>query len=206
MQLEFWPSTGPMSDDGTTCEPSHRQRETGESISSVGASLARISAMLETKRASLDNGVVYGRSTKESFARFNQDLCSWRTSQRCLNGEWEQFSQTWPHSGWMQNGQVYQRAPWVHHIHDSGCSLLPTPRKADGGMKGQRFKFSSLAKAGQRPDGRGKGRLQLLLASMGFILTPRICEWLMSFPIGWTELEPVATPSSPRSPNGSDEG
>ncbi len=34
-------------------------------------------------------------------------------------------------------------------------------------------------------------------------LNPTWVEWLMGFPEGWTDLEPSATPSSPKSPNGS---
>ena len=37
-------------------------------------------------------------------------------------------------------------------------------------------------------------------------LNPMWIEWLMGFPLGWTDLEPSATPSCPRSPNGSDGG
>ena len=29
-------------------------------------------------------------------------------------------------------------------------------------------------------------------------ITPRLWEWMMGFPAGWTDLEPSATPSSPR--------
>jgi hypothetical protein len=32
-------------------------------------------------------------------------------------------------------------------------------------------------------------------------LNPTWLEWLMGFPAGWTDVEPSATPSSPKSPN-----
>jgi hypothetical protein len=34
-------------------------------------------------------------------------------------------------------------------------------------------------------------------------LNPPWVEWLMGFPLGWTALEPSATPLSPKSPNSS---
>jgi len=34
-------------------------------------------------------------------------------------------------------------------------------------------------------------------------LNPTWVEWLMGFPLGWTDLEGSATPSSPRSLSGS---
>jgi hypothetical protein len=41
------------------------------------------------------------------------------------------------------------------------------------------------------------------LASEDGSPNPLWIEWLMGFPMGWTELPPSATPSSPRSPSGS---
>jgi hypothetical protein len=35
-------------------------------------------------------------------------------------------------------------------------------------------------------------------------LNPTWVEWLMGFPLGWTDLEDLETPSSPKSPNTSD--
>jgi hypothetical protein len=38
----------------------------------------------------------------------------------------------------------------------------------------------------------------------GGSLNPTWVEWLMGFPLGWTDCEPSETPSSPRSPSSSD--
>ena len=37
-------------------------------------------------------------------------------------------------------------------------------------------------------------------------LNPTWVEWLMGFPLGWTDLKPSETPSSPNAPNTSEEG
>jgi hypothetical protein len=42
-----------------------------------------------------------------------------------------------------------------------------------------------------------------LSTQAGGSLNPTWVEWLMGFPLGWTDCEPSATASSPRSPNGS---
>ena len=42
--------------------------------------------------------------------------------------------------------------------------------------------------------------------AIGGPLNPRFVEWLMGFPDGWTDLEPLETPSSPKSQSGSDAG
>src|ERR1039458_10464161 len=73
-----------------------------------------------------------GQSSLDCFAFYDPLSRSWRTSQGSLLGDWPKFSETWPRSGMMRNGVVSQRAPWVRHTHDTGCSLWPTPTAAMG--------------------------------------------------------------------------
>ena len=46
-------------------------------------------------------------------------------TENLLCEHWELFSQTWPASGMMQNGLVYELPTQVRHITDSECSLSP---------------------------------------------------------------------------------
>lgn len=55
--------------------------------------------------------------------------------------------------------------------------------------------------ASQSPSGQSSGE-----ATPPTSLNPAWVEWLMGFPIGWTDLEGSATPSSPPSPSGSASG
>lgn len=71
-------------------------------------------------------------------------------------------------------------------------NLWPTPTASD--WKGPNFS--------ERGTASGNG----LATAAGGPLNPTFVEWLMGFPSGWTDCEPSATPSSPRSPNGSDGG
>jgi hypothetical protein len=67
---------------------------------------------------------------------------------------------------------------------DSGRGrLLPTANTVD-------------AKGGTR---KGKGQEQLCHL-VGGSLNPQWVEWLMGFPIGWTDFDASGTPSCPRSP------
>jgi hypothetical protein len=64
--------------------------------------------------------------------------------------------------------------------------MYPTPTQADG-------------TGGPGSSGRDGG--ENLRTKVGGQLNPRWVEWLMGFPLGWTDLEGSATPSSPRSPS-----
>ncbi len=77
--------------------------------------------------------------------------------------------------------------PWMVQQVERG--MWPTPTMADvtGG-----------------PGNSGRDGGENLRTAVGGQLNPTWVEWLMGFPTGWTDLEPSATPSSPKSPNGSD--
>ena len=71
-------------------------------------------------------------------------------------------------------------------------ALWPTPRAADG-EKGIRT-----------PEGAAKERLRRkngedLPSAVGGTLNPRWVEWMMGYPDGWTDLGPLAIPSSRKS-------
>lgn len=67
--------------------------------------------------------------------------------------------------------------------------LLPTPKASDGRRNGCRSEQER-----DSPD---------LPAIVGGRLNPTWVEWLMGFPLGWTDLEGSGTPSFPTSPSGS---
>jgi len=78
------------------------------------------------------NEVVYFSKLSASFAKWDQDSLSWKTSQRCLLEGWETFSAHWPRSGLMQNGIAYRLAPLVPRISATGCSYWVTPTAVEG--------------------------------------------------------------------------
>jgi hypothetical protein len=76
--------------------------------------------------------------------------------------------------------------------------FVPTPRATDGakmtGMSTRR------REAGRKPDSLPE--LTRRLDGSG-VLNPKWVEWLMGFPIGWTDLGDSGTPSCPKSQSGS---
>jgi hypothetical protein len=180
------------------------------------------------------SAAAYGRNTPELLASFDRGTSSWRTSQHCLVEGLTVFSETWPRSGMMRNGIAYQLPPLVPLIEEIVSGLLPTPTSQDndqvagigaaanhqkrGTTLGGWVRMWPTPNAGDYKAGMSNalGRQQSSLPrSVGIAegkssgrrggLNPPWVEWLMGFPMGWTELEPWATPSSRRSRKSSGE-
>jgi hypothetical protein len=156
-------------------------------------------------------GLVSFTNSCESFAWFDPDTSSWKTSQRSLLTDWTPFSESWPRQGLTANGRAYLQVLWAPAISATVGGLLPTPRNSsDGGSSEQP---STLANSSQivhgtiwrihgrvtvcqrntssEGDWKGVGRadqLPTVLAPTGAAtyLNPSFVEEMMGFPIGWT--------------------
>ena len=199
-----------------------RQRLT----SSAGDSHAPTSRSLGDRGESTGRSRVFGPSTHELLASFDPASRLWKTSQLSLetNGLAE-FSETWPRAGMTRSGTAYRLRPLAPLTAGIGSGLLPTPNKRDwkntgpsqgnrrspnlgtvahwptpkaspsgpdyARMRRERSGGDDLATAVARSEPRGQ-------------LNPMWVEWLMGFPIGWTELPPSETQPCHRSRSGSD--
>lgn len=146
-----------------------------------------------------------GPKSHESFAYYDPESSSWKTSQGSLLEGWETYSATWPRAGTTRSGTAYQLPPsaplTVVTVSSSsdGRALWPTPRATQWQARNHT--------AYLRPNGPQNLENAVAAAdakSVGGKLNPAWVEWLMGFPIGWTDLEGLETPSSPKSPNSSD--
>jgi hypothetical protein len=86
-------------------------------------------------RALPEHEAVSGPISPEPFATYDPATSSWRTSQRCLGGEWDEFSATFPRSGTMRNGRCYLRPMSALLTSAPASGLWPIPRTTglDGG-------------------------------------------------------------------------
>src|SRR5215471_8416224 len=176
------------------------------------AERADVLALMESK-------AVYGLSLPELLARLDPDSLSWKTSQTCLTGGLEEYSETWPRSGLMLNGTAYQLAPLVRLTAETESGLGPTPAARDwkdtAGMAmtatnkdgSESNRTDQLARAvyarqlmptptvhgNTNRKGiskkAGDGLATFVARQTPGMLSPLWVEWLMGFPIGWTELE-----------------
>ena len=178
------------SQSGMTCEPSTGDRGEESQKSSAVASPAKTSPASAAVKDSAASTQDCGPKCEGSWAKYNPATSSWKTRQCSLLGGLESYSETWPDWGTTRNGESFRRAPSVLHIHGKGCSYWPTPRASN---------------PGSRPKGNG-GRVlaeEIAIAegikqrgqpgSASGIVNPAWVEWLMGWPIGWTDLRPLET-------------
>jgi hypothetical protein len=144
---------------------------------------AKISALPGKVSALQASAADYGESTPELLAKYDPATSLWKTSQLCLDGGLQTFSETWPRSGMMRNGIAYRLAPLVRLTGETASGLWPTPH--------------SNMSTGAGTQGRNGG--MNLQTAIGGSLNPTWVEWLMGYPIGWTALKHWATPSSRKS-------
>ncbi len=147
------------------------------SMSSAVDSLARISAVPGKNPESMGTNRDFGKKWPESFAKFDPVSCSWKTRQTLLVGGLESFSETWPRWGMMQNGECWALDTLEPHTKGIESGLLPTPTATN-------------TKAVHKRTG---GRPARVYQEGGGQLNPPWVEWLMGWPIGQTDLEPLET-------------
>ena len=89
-------------------------------------SLASRGQLQETEKELMTNDGS-GLSYSDWFARYDPEASSWRTSQVSFMEELNTFSETWPRSGSMRNGQVFEHQTLAHPTAESGSLSWPTP-------------------------------------------------------------------------------
>jgi hypothetical protein len=189
-------------------------------VNSEEATLSQLTFSLEDSHASLSalpdddsenqTPAGSGRISHDSFARYNRDGRYWKTPQDSFLPGWDQFSETWPKAGTMQNGVCYRQPNWERRISVIESGLWPTPQSRDY-RSGEGHRWLDR-------ENRSRNLNDAVAYSMNYKMTPdsqpikgggqlnpQWVEWLMGYPIGWTDLEDSATPSSHKSSNTSDD-
>ena len=133
----------------------------------------------------------FGRCSLSAFVWYDPATHCWRTSQATLVSDSDLFSQTWPRSGMTLNGTAYQRPPSAPRIFAIAYSLSQgTHGPNSEGMwpTATTQDHSTRYAQGGMPLGMA-ARLRDGVKSGDGHLNPEWVEWLMGFPIGWTDLE-----------------
>ena len=133
-----------------------------------------------------ERGLVFGQKCIESLAKYDQDLQSLRTFQCSLLGAEHELLTILPKSAMMLNGKLFLQSKLELGIKEKESGLLPTPTASD-------YKGWS---AGHKRANDPTNRLDFAIESVnkvGGTLNPEFVEWLMGFPIGWTDLKDSET-------------
>jgi len=177
---------------GMTSE--HLTENRGEDLSmlSLVDSLVRILAQQEKEQESKASAADYGQKWHESFARYDHASHSWKTRQCSLFGGWEEFSETWPQWGIMQDGECWALTPMGPTITDTGYGYMPTPTTGSK-IKGLENKWASTGGSGSR---KALYKCGMSRADTMRERNPRYLEWQMMWPDMWTDAEQSATAST----------
>lgn len=103
-----------------------------QSIASRVVTRASLSAKLESELEP-KTPAIFGPSSPASFAYFDPESSCWKTSQATFLLGLERFSETWPASGTMRSGCVYERRISGLPTFESESSSWPTTRSSSGG-------------------------------------------------------------------------
>lgn len=128
--------------------------------------------------------VGFGLTWPESSEKLNRPAYFLRMYQGSFPWASNTLSATWLRWGTMQNGVVSPQSPLELPMREKGSLFFPTLIRRDA---------RSFLGAPRSKNARGTEPLCVVLGGRP---NPVWAEWMMGFPIGWTELNASATPSS----------
>ena len=177
--------------------PSSRRRNREDLLTWYRAAfLVRTSPSPEAEPVSMESSPDYGARWLESSVRFDRSSSSWKTHRQLFAEVLDESSVTFPRWGMIRDGVVFQRPKSELHTDEIDFgSLLPTPTA-------QRFGTSNNGRRGDGSTFRQAGKPSLHTMALrnfwetpvpegGGPLNPEFVEWLMGWPIGWTDSEPL---------------
>jgi len=195
---------------GMTFKPLTAARGAELLTSYLAAFHAKTSAPQERAQESTEPDLECGVTWRESLAKYDPDTSMWKTVHSSLLEDSIEFSGTWPRWGLMQDGVSYQQQTLVRRIKETGFGSWPTPIAQDakhsgyapsGPGKADKLLYAVVkwptptahnAKEGAYP-AEFTRNTPTLSAQAGGMLNPTWVEWLMGWPLGWTDLKPLAT-------------
>jgi len=150
----------------------------------------RTSLLQEREQELMESAAGCGEKWRASFTKYDPNSCSWKTHQCSLLGDLDEFSEIWPRWGLMQDGECWEQITLAHHIKEKeyGLKQYVTPTTRDyKGMSGTGFR----ARHGENHN---------LADCLGGTPNPTWVEWLMGWPLGWTDLKPSEMDKSHSAP------
>jgi hypothetical protein len=161
----------------------------------------------ERAQALTESEAECGEKWRASFTKYDPDMRLWKTHQCSLLGDLEPYSETWPQWGLMRDGECWEQRMLEQTIRgtESGLSPTPTTQGLNGGSNSRKSAMrkgtwptptAHNAKETNAPS-ESERNTPTLAAQAGGQLNPTWVEWLMGWPLGWTDLKPLEMDKSP---------
>jgi hypothetical protein len=149
-----------------------------------------------------------GLKWRESLAKYDRHSHSWRTAQCLLFGGLSEYAEAWPNWGTMQNGELFQQPIPERLICENESGFFVGTPTASMSIRSEKFregktpspaemarfstpKSRSESGVSRKPGTGGKCLQEEAGKSVGAntgMLNPMWVEWLMGWPLGWTDL------------------
>jgi hypothetical protein len=169
---------------------------------------AKTSLPQEKAQESMENGQECGKKWQGSFAKYDPNLFLWKTAQCSLIEDLTEFSQTWPTWGSMRNGECWERQTSGLNTIEKEYGLLPdnerffhTPTTGSSGGSNSRkamqkrgvvWPTPTTGTGGGNAGGSGVRRTAKENGTyVPSLINPNLYEWLMGWPLEWTEIKPL---------------
>jgi hypothetical protein len=174
--------------------PGHLTESLGEELlmSYRAAFHVPTSQPLEKERELMGKPLECGEKWHGSFAKLDPNSSLWKTHQCSLLGDLDEFLGTWPQWGSMRDGECWERQTLAHLTKETEFGLsqnTPPPSQKWPTPKTRDWK-----------DGTSQGTMNRQSPDLGKVvgqsketgsLNPNWVEWLMGWPIGFTDLKPL---------------
>jgi len=149
----------------------------------LGGFHARTLAQQEKAQELKENDQECGNTWRGWLAKYDPDSCSWKTAQCSLLADLNESLETLPRWGMTRNGLLWE-LPMLEQTTketESGL-LLPTPTCHNSKEGAYPAEFTR--------------KTPTLATHCGGKINPIFTEWLMGWPLGWTDLKPLETDKS----------
>ncbi len=208
---------------GMTYKPLTEDRGEALLMSYLAAFPAKTSLPQEKEQELKETEAECGEKWRGWLAKYDLSLCSWRTAQCSLLEDLNECLETLPRSGMTRDGLLWELPMLAHHTRETESGLKeywPTPTCHNANEKGSPSEFLRDSPGlgtvvlwfptPQASDNRDRGNMsnpsikrriamgkQIMLSQSvdrtSGQLNPTWVEWLMGWPLGWTDLQPLET-------------
>jgi hypothetical protein len=166
----------------------HSMANLGQEKSMSFQEVSHVKTCLQQEKAQdlMESDQDSGEKWQGSFAKYNPDTHSLRTPQCLLFEDSTEFCAILPKWGLMLDGELWEQQTLVQSTREIESGLSPTPppdnwptptTPSGGGNCGGSGAYKNAIKNGTH---------------IPHSINPNLYEWLMGWPIGWTDLKPLA--------------